>query len=140
MVFMKKIIFLLTLVFIIGSCKKDYQLEDIDSDILVSAINQDSEIEIKGETEREYNCSNYAITNCYKTRKNEIYIHFKKVQVSDMCLTSLGPAKCTIGMGKLANGEYPITFELNNKKTKGKLKVGTTTELILDSGGNVKPK
>ena len=137
---MKKIIFFLTLIFLISSCKKDYQLEEIDSDILVSVVNKDSEIEIKGETEREYSCSNYTIINSNKNRKNEIYIHFKKVQVPDICLTSIGPAKCTIGIGKLANGDYPITFELNNKKTKGNLKVGSTTELILDSGGNVKPK
>jgi hypothetical protein len=92
------------------------------------------------ETEREYSCSNFEIINCEKTRNNEIYIHFKKVKVSDLCLTSLGPAKCTIDLGKLSDGEYSVTFELNNKKTKGKLKVGSTLELTIDTGGNVKPK
>lgn len=137
---MKKIISILTLVLIICSCKKDYQLGDIDSNILVSVVNQDSEIVITGETERVYSCSNYSITKSINSRENEIYIHFKNVQIYDLCQTSLGPAKCKIEIGKLANGEYPITFELNNLKTKGILKVGLTTELILESGGNVKPK
>jgi hypothetical protein len=55
-----------------------------------------------------------------------------------MGTTSFGPAKCTIGIGKLANGEYPVTFVLNKKKTKGKLVVGTSATLTIDAGSNVK--
>lgn len=129
----------MSLLFIIGSCKKDYELEKIDSDILVGGGNTDSGVIIHGETERVYSCLSHQIIYCEKTRKHEIYIHFKKVKIPDMCLTALGPAECTIELGNLEAGEYNITFELNDKKTKGKLKVGTTTELTLDSGGNVKP-
>lgn len=140
MKFMKKLIFLFGLLFLFGSCKKDYQYEKIDSDILVLAENQDSEISIQCETERKYSCSNFEIINCKKTRNNEIYVHFKKVKVYALCLTSLGPAKCTLDLGKLSDGEYSVTFELNNKKTIGKLKVGPTIELTIEAGGNVKPK
>jgi hypothetical protein len=49
------------------------------------------------------------------------------------------PAKCRINLSTLTAGEYKVTFELNKKKTKGKLKVGTSTELTIESGGNVKP-
>ena len=140
MKFMKKLIFLFGLLFLFGSCKKDYQYEKIDSDILVKAESQDSRISIRCETEREYSCSNFGITYCAKARNNEIVVHFKKVKVSDLCLTSFGPAKCIIDLGQLPDGEYSVTFELNNKKTKGKLKVKSTIELTIDSGGNVKPK
>jgi hypothetical protein len=140
MIAMKKLTLLFTLFFLFGSCKKDYQLEKIDSDILVIADQQDSNIEIRCETEREYSCSNFEIINSEKTKNNEITVHFKKIKVSDLCLTSLGPASCAIDLGKLSDGEYSVTFELNNKKTNGKLKVGSTIELTLDSGGNVKPK
>lgn len=136
---MKKVIFLLSLLFIVGSCKKDYELEKIDSDILVEIGKNDSGVIIHGETERVYSCFDHQIIYCEKTRKDEIYVQFKKVKIPNMCLTALGPAGCTIELGNLDDGEYSVTFELNNKKTKGKLKVGATTELTLDSGGNVKP-
>jgi hypothetical protein len=137
---MKKLTLLFGLLFLFGSCKKDYQYEKIDSDILVLAESQDSVITFRCETEREYSCSNFEIINAVKTKNNEITVHFKKIKVSDLCLTSLGPAKYTIDLGKLSNGEYSLTFELNNKKTKGKLNVGSTLELTIDAGGNVKPK
>lgn len=140
MVLMKNLVFLFVLFFLFGSCKKDYKVEKIDSDVLVSA-NQTSEgIIIHAETEKIYSCIGHQITYCEKVRKNEIFIEFKKVKIQEVCLMALGPATSRINLSDLANGEYNVTFELNKKKTKGKLKIGTTTELIIDSGGNVKPK
>lgn len=60
--------------------------------------NKNLEISVGCETERECSCNNFEIINCERTRNNEIYIHFKKVQFSDFCLTSLGPAKCIIDL------------------------------------------
>ncbi|MDQ3072231.1 MAG: hypothetical protein M3Q97_03045 [Bacteroidota bacterium] len=66
---------------------------------------------------------NYLITY-NKDRINGIYIHFKKVRIENICLDAMGPAWCRIEFPNLSDGEYPVTFELNNKKTKGKLIVG----------------
>ncbi len=44
---MKKLTLLFTMFFLFESCKKDYQLEKIDSDVLVIADKQDSNIELR---------------------------------------------------------------------------------------------
>lgn len=135
---MKKIIFLFTLAFLVSSAKQNSQTEEIRSDILVSVINLEAGIELRCKTEQGFSCSNYSIDFDIKTQNNEIFIQFNKLNIPDMGTTSFGPAKCTIGIGKLANGEYPVTFVLNKKKTKGKLIIGSDVELTLDSGSNVK--
>lgn len=135
---MKKIIFLFTLTFLISSAKQNSQSEEIRSDILVSVINLDEGIELRCKTEQSFSCSNYSIDFDVKTQNNEIFIQFNKLNIPDMGTTSFGPAKCTIGIGKLANGEYPVTFVLNKKKTKGKLVVGTSATLTIDAVSNVK--
>lgn len=135
---MKKFVVIFILLFTATSCKKDYQLENIDSDIWVSVVANGSDIIINAKTGREYTCNNFGIKYCLRTNKDRIYVGFKKIQVPDFCLTSLGPATCNIAIPELKNGEYPITFELNNRETKGTLLIGNTVELILNAGGNVK--
>jgi hypothetical protein len=54
--------------------------------------------------------------------------------------TVFAPATCKIDLGKLKHGEYKITFEHNEKKTNGKLIVGSTIELKLDAGSNIQLK
>jgi hypothetical protein len=71
--------------------------------------------------------------------KNKVHVKFKKITVHDFGFAAFTPAQCFIDLGELANGEYEITFELHKKKTKGKLIVGSTIELTLDAGSNVKP-
>jgi hypothetical protein len=137
---MKKNIFLLTFLFFVLSCKKNEDLEKIDSDILVELGNDDSGIILFAQSERIYTCSNYQLVVCHKMRKDEIYVGFENVKSPEVCLTSLGPAACVIELGKLEAGDYTVTFELNRKKTKGRLKVGASAELDLDAGGNVRSK
>jgi len=110
----------------------------IDSDILVSITKVDNDILISAQTERDYSTLGHQIAFCEKVKKKEIYIEFKKVKVPAAGLTALGPATCNIDLGNIENGEYSVTFKLNKKKTKGKLIVGTSTQLYIDSGGNVK--
>lgn len=137
---MKNLILLCTLFSLIISCNKDYEKVNIDSDILISTEKTDKDILLNAETERYFATLGHQITYCYKLKKKEIRIEFKKVIVPAAGLTALGPATCSINLGDLENGEYDITFEHKKNKTKGKLIVGTTAELNIDSGGNVKPK
>lgn len=137
---MKTIVYLAILSFLFNACNKDFKSQKIDSDLLVSAQKLNEDISLNAETEKRYPSAGYQITFSEKVRKNEIYIEFKKVNVPKVGLTVLEPATCSINLGNLENGEYNVTFELDRKKTKGKLIVGPTTVLNLDAGGNVKLK
>jgi len=137
---MKRILFLAALFFLISSCKKDYEVQNIDTDLLVSAGVENEKVGLGIESERMYPTPGHEITYCDKGSKNEIYIKFKKINAPAGGSTVLAPASCSIDLGELENGEYKITFELNKKKTNGKLIVGTNVELTIDSGSNVKPK
>ena len=112
----------------------------IDSDILVSAQKSGAEILLGAETKRIYPTLGHQITFRDIEKEKEVYIKFEKIKVPEKGLTALGPATCSINLGKLQNGEYDIVFELNKKKIKGKLIVGETTELNIYQEGNVKPK
>ncbi len=137
---MKSILYLAVLFFLISSCNKDYEMQNIDTDLLVSAGVENEKVGLGIESERMYPTPGHEITYCDKVRKNEIYIKFKKIHAPAVGLTVLAPATCSIDLGELENGEYKITFELNKKKTNGKLIVGSNVELTIDSGSNVKPK
>jgi len=137
---MKSILYLAALFFLISSCNKDYEVQNIDSDLLVSAGIVNDKVGFDVESERLYPTTGHGITYCDKVRKNEIYVKFKKINAPAVGLTVLAPATCSIDLGILENGEYKITFELNKKKTNGKLIVGSTGELTIDAGSNVKPK
>lgn len=137
---MKSILYLAVCFFLIASCNKDYEVQNIDTDLLVSAGVVNDKIGLGVESERMYPTPGHEITYCEKVRKKEIYVKFKKINSPAGGLTVLAPATCSIDLGELENGEYKITFELNKKKTYGKLIVGSNVELTLDSGSNVKPK
>lgn len=126
--------------FLIVSCKKDYEIVAINSDVLVSTEKVHSEVLLNAETEMLYGTLGHQITFCNKIKNKEIYIKFKKVLVPALGATALGPASCSINLGDLDFGEYAVTFELNKKKTSAKLIVGNTVELSFDSVANVKPQ
>ena len=136
---MKSILYLAVLFILICSCKKDYEVQDIDTDLLVSVSSANDKVSFDVESERRFSTSGYTITYSHKVQSNEICVKFKKINVPTEGLTVLTPAKCSIDLGELENAEYKVTFELNKKKTNGKLIVGSTVELTIDSGGNVKP-
>ena len=137
---MKTILYLSVLFFLFSSCNKDFESQNIDSDLFVSAGIVDNNVRLGVQSEKWYPTAGHQITYSDKVRKNEINIKFKKINVPAVGLTILDPATCSIDLGKLEDGEYRITFELNEKKTNGKLIIGSTVELTLDSGSNVKLK
>lgn len=136
---MKYLILLVILFLLLGSCKKDDNLEKINSDILVSAENIENRVAIFAETEKMHSCLGHEIIYFKKIENNEIYIDFKKIKAPEVCLMALGPATCKIELESLSTGEYNVFFKLNNQITEGKLMVDSNSEIILSSGGNVKP-
>lgn len=137
---MKTLIFLSMLLFVFGSCKKEFEEIAIDSDIGVAVELTDAGVIIHGVTDKVYGCLGYKIIHIEKVFKNSVQIRFQKVEVPNVCLTAMGPAECRINLGKLSPGEYTVVFKLNFSETKGKLILGDeTAELILESGGTVKP-
>lgn len=137
---MKILVLLGTLFLLFISCHKDNDMDVIDSNILVSAEKSGTEILLNAETKRIYPTLGHQITFRDEVKKKDVYIKFEKIKVPKIGLTALGPATCSIRLGELENGEYDVVFELNKKKTKGKLIIGEITELNIYQEGNVKPK
>lgn len=129
---------LLSVLFLMGCNRADRK--DIGSDVFVVVQKGGDDVEIVCVTEKQYGCSNYVVRyNLRQVNDTRIRAKLKDVVVPDACLTSIGPAYCTIVSQGLAPGSYPITFELNGQKTEGTLTVSATNaELVLDEGGNVK--
>lgn len=135
---MKKIFSVVALLFLINACSKDFELQNIDSDLIVAAELSNNQVIINVQSEKIYPSGGYQITYNDKVRKNEICIDFKKMQVPEAGFAVLYPATCSIDLGKLEKGEYQIKFNLNKQETNGNLVIGTAADLTLEAGGNVK--
>jgi len=135
---MKKIFSVVALLFLFNACGKDFEVQNIDSDLIVAAELASNQVVINAQSEKIYPSGGYQITYNDKVRKNEICIDFKKMQVPEAGFAVFYPATCSIDLGKLEEGEYQIKFKLNKQETNGKLVIGATADLTLDAGGNVK--
>lgn len=138
MTIMKTLFYFFTLTTFLLSCNKDYDIVRIQSDIIVSSEKVNNDVVINAETDKQYSTLGHEILFCNKTGKSDVLIEFKKIKSPHTGLTALGPAKCSVNLGRLESGEYDLTFKLNKTKTKGKLIVGDSTLLTIEQGGNVK--
>ncbi len=139
---MKFISYLVVVFFLIVSFKKN-EVQNINpyiSNFIVSASEVNNKIVLNVKSVRFFSTTGYGITYCVEVRNNEIYIKFIKINAPEVGCTTFAPATCKIDLGKLEHGKYKITFEHNKKKTNGKLIVGSTVELMIVSGSNVKAK
>ncbi|HRO76879.1 MAG TPA: hypothetical protein PLP27_12115 [Crocinitomicaceae bacterium] len=137
---MKKILLVTSILFLINSCNKAYKLENIDSDLLAYVNSETENPTLIVITEKTYPSSGYQITHYKRISKKEIYVKFKKISVPSAGLAVITPAMFVFDLKKLSNEEYDVVFELDKKKTKGKITIGTSVELTLESGSNIKPK
>jgi hypothetical protein len=135
---MKKIFSVVALLLLINACAKDFELQNIDSELFVAAELSNNQVVINVQSEKIYPSGGYQITYNDKVRKNEICIDFKKLQVPDAGFAVLYPATCSIDLGKLEKGAYQIKFKLNKQETNGNLVIDTAADLTLEAGGNVK--
>lgn len=135
---MKLIILTLLLSLICFSCKKN-NTQSIDTDIIVSVLQEDNKIGVLGKTQALYPKSGYRILFSERKISNHITIKFNKLLVSKIGFDSFFPATCGINLGNLKKQTYNITFELNGQKNTGQLIVGDRSMLVLNSDGNVRP-
>ena len=123
----KKYIFGLILLLLFYGCEKDHNIENINSDIIITLWenleNSGRSFELKCETEEEYPCCNYSILNDFSINYKSISINFKKISKPEVCLTAFGPAKAYLNFGYLANDTYDLEIKVINRKSYGKLTV-----------------
>ena len=106
----------------IPKCKGDCEHEKIEGDVLVEAT-KESTILLKVKTERDYECQNYYVDNCFKIDRNLIRVNILGSCLPGVCLTAIGPAKADIDLGDLNNGEYQVNFYHNDQVSKAQLNV-----------------
>ena len=141
---MKSILSLAIVFFLIVSFNKA-ESQNIDprlTNLEISAGIVNDKIVLGVKSEGMYPTTEYNITYCVEKlkNKNKTYIKFGGTTAPEEGSTVFAPATCYIDLGKLEHGEYEITFEHNEKKTNGKLIVGSTLELTIDKGSNIKLK
>ena len=139
---MKNILYLTLVFFLTVSINKaEAQHNDpFSTNLVVSAGTVNDKIILGVKSELMYSTTGYEITYSVEMRKNVTYITFGNTKAPEVGSTVFAPATCYIDLGKLEHGEYKITFEHNEKKTKGKLIVGSSIELTIDEGSNIKLK
>jgi len=80
-------------------------------------------LELSGATERIYPCCNYSLMYGITRWDGRIDVRFTGVHVPDICLTALGPARCTIPLGPTREGTQVLTLGANGHTGAGSLVV-----------------
>lgn len=124
---MKKLIQFITLLILFYGCKKDPLIDRIDSEIKVelaeSFDGKQRLLKLYCSTQKEYQCSNFGIKSTLNVTSNKIEINFKSIITYDLCQTSIGPARTTIDLGEIKNGNYNISITVDGLKSEGQLTV-----------------
>ncbi len=133
---------LLPIVLLIGGisgCSKDYEKEEIDSDIVVWTQTEEAETIIYAGTEKCYSSGAYGINYDQHISDDHITIKFKNVLNYGVGVAMPCPAYCRINLGGLNSGKgYDLLFKLNGIKTIGTITPGAVPEMNLIEEGNVK--
>jgi len=136
---MRKVVLFYMLMLTLSCASDDIGLASnpIDSNIVIEVgeeLEHDSRrITLFCKTEKIYPCYNFGILTDTRTYDDAQEITFTKVDQQRVCLTALGPAKATVELGDLPNGEYSIALNNANLKNKGTLRV-TDSEIVLQFG------
>jgi hypothetical protein len=116
---------ILFLLLLSGGCGLDFSVDRIDSNIrIVMWETLDSTkrtLELRCFTERDYECSNFAISKTFSKFFNYIEIDFTGIRRSSLCLTAFGPARTRIDLGTLSNRTYNLDITVDRKKSEGQL-------------------
>jgi hypothetical protein len=81
-------------------------------------------------TKKQFECSNFYITNTIKITGNVISIHFNEIQSPDICLTAIGPASAVLNFENILNGKYVLEIYINNSKIESQLDVSAASYKI----------
>ncbi len=111
---------ILLLLLLLCSCRKDAPVDQIGSDIKIRMLETvDStkrKLQFYCSTEKEYSCSNYGISKTFSKSSDNFDIDFNGIIISNVCLTSFGPATTTIDLGTLSNGTYNLDIKCREEK------------------------
>jgi len=133
---MKKLLYLF-LFWLIVSCEKEEVKPQItvDSVILIEVqevvASGKNYLVLKCETEKIYNCANYALDVTQVISKNNFSVNFTGMNTDDICATGLGPAKNNIILGALESPTYSLALNVNGFQNKGTLTI-TNTQILLN--------
>jgi len=133
---MKKLLYLF-LFWLIVSCEKEEVKPQItvDSVILIevqeTVASGKNYLVLKFQTEKIYNCSNYAINVTHVITKNNFSVNFTGINTNDICATGLGSAKTNIILGALDSQTYSLALNVNGFQNKGTITI-TNTQILMD--------
>jgi len=102
--------------------EKEYEL-----DLWENLINNNRTLELRVNTIKSLECSNYFIENTSSRKGNSIEINLGKPQIPGPCAPGTGVAKSNLNLGSISNGTYTFTIKL------GKI-VPSTGRLIVSNG------
>lgn len=126
---------LIALMFLFHNCSDstspELNFERIDSKLNIvlreELTSESRNLILNCRTERIYPCFNYGIDyNVVKGAKN-FKVGFSKIVMPQICLTALGPAGCSINLGSLADGQYNLELEVNDKTEIAQLVISENT-------------
>jgi len=113
--------------------------EPIDSKILVTLSERlnGRSLLMRCRTERVYGCINYQIEFSTARWGSTVMVNFRDITIGGICFTAIGPATCTIDLGSLSPGTYPLVFGVRTGTTKANLIVTNDAYTIvpIQAGG-----
>jgi hypothetical protein len=116
---------ILFIVLVSGGCGIDFSVEKIDSNIIIvmweTVDSTNRTLELRCFTERDYECTNFAISKTFSKFFNNVEIDFIGIRRSYTCLTAFGPARTRIDLGTLSNRTYNLDITVDRKKSEGQL-------------------
>jgi hypothetical protein len=138
-----KYILLISLSFLIFSCKKEslddeiipIEEEEWTTEIIYKEIESDIKIRMTEmlleetpqtfllfiSTEKIYPCANYGIVHSVQQDSTKIILEFSKIIVPNICMTAPEHAKTIIDLGAITNGEYELEVIVGDNKSVGQL-------------------
>ena len=125
---MKKFLMIAIAIVAIACEKKDF--DEIKDDQLILSLKDiatvGNEVGFDAKTARIYNCVNFTIDTDYEQGEHQISIHYGDIIQPDQCLTALGPAKSSIALSDLSDGNYELVINYLGRTIQGNLEVKET--------------
>lgn len=135
---MKYILNVIIVILLIGCSSDTIEPEKtIETDVIVTAVNDNNNIYIFAYTVEYYNCLTYHIDYSLEMFNDIIVIQFNEILEPEGCFYAFGPAQAQIYLGELEEGEYRMLFKLNGLTTYGTLLVNSKPRIVISSSPNI---
>lgn len=125
---------------LMGGCKKDTTEKKLDTDILVSAEIEETNVVVVAQSEKGYPCMNYQISHSLQKNGQTYIIKYIDIEEPIACLMAPDFAKAKISIGRLPPASYPLIFQLNGIQTAATLVVDSAAAILIGQPSNVRIK